>query len=96
MIRELGAISDLQAAEALLANSDCTIGFDATTQEDTHLNSVHITTKANSYVIAADELPGGTAEDYHLHICESVDNLEWYQLPKLKKSVKGCWSWAIS
>ena len=75
MVRELGAISDLQAAEALLANRDCTIGFDATTQDGTHLNSVHITTKANCYVIAADELPGGTAEDYHLHICESVDNL---------------------
>ena len=40
-----------------------------------HLNSVHITTKANCYVIAADELPGVTAEDYHMHICESVDNL---------------------
>ncbi len=33
MIRELGAISDIQTAEALLVNSHCTLGFDATTQE---------------------------------------------------------------
>ena len=75
MVRELGVISHLQSADALLENRDCTIACDAKTQEGTHLNSVHITTKANCYVIAADELPGGTAENYHLHICESIDNL---------------------
>ena len=60
MARELGAISDLQAAEAFLANRDCTIGFDATTQEGMHLNSVHITTEVNCYVNAADVLPRTT------------------------------------
>ena len=54
MVRELGAISDLQTAEAILGNQDCTLGFDATTQEGIHLNSIHITTQGDSYVITAD------------------------------------------
>ena len=69
MVRELGPISDLQAAEAILENRDCTLELYATTQ-GTHLNSVHITIKANCYVTAADERPGGTTEDYQMHICE--------------------------
>ena len=40
-----------------------------------HINSVHITDKANCYVISVDQLPGGTAEDYHTHICDSVNRL---------------------
>ena len=75
MARELGAISELQTAEAVLANKNCTLGFDATTQEGVHINSVHVTTETNCYSVAVDELPGGTAADYHLHICDSVDNL---------------------
>ena len=64
MARELGIISDFQAAELLLQNQDVTLGFDATTQEGVHINSVHITTKENSHVLAINQLPGGTAEDY--------------------------------
>lgn len=75
MTRELGAISDLQTAEALLTNTHCTLGFDATTQEGIHLNSIHFTTKENCYVVAVDELPGGSAEDYQIHICDSISNL---------------------
>lgn len=75
MTRELGAISDLQTAEALLANTHSTLGFDATTQEGIHLNSIHFTTKENCYVVAVDELPGGSAEDYQIHICDSISNL---------------------
>ena len=51
MARELGVVSDLQAAELLMANSDLTHGFDATTQEGVHINSVHIT---SCNVIAID------------------------------------------
>ena len=54
MARELGVVSDLQAAELLLANSDLTHGFDATTQEGVHINSVHITSKVGCNVIAID------------------------------------------
>ena len=75
MARELGAISELQTAEAVLANKNCTLGFDATTQEGVHINSVHVTTETNCYSVPVDKLPGGTAADYHLHICDSVDNL---------------------
>lgn len=75
MIRELGVISELQTAEIIHANSNLTIGFDATTQEGVHINSIHVTTTSNCYVIAVDQLPGGTAQDYHQHICDSVDNL---------------------
>jgi len=75
MVRELRAISDRQTAETILGNWDCTLGFDATTQEGIHLNSIHITTQGDCYVIAADKLAGGTAEDYHIHFCDSIDNL---------------------
>ena len=75
MVRELGAISDFQTAEAILEKKDCTLGFDATTQEGVHLNSIHVTTETTCYVVAADELPGGTAEDYFHHIDDSVTNL---------------------
>ena len=74
MAQELGTISKLQTAEVTLNNSHCTLGFDATTQE-VHVNSIHITTKSDCFVVAVDELPGATAEDYCLHISNSVDNL---------------------
>ena len=73
--RELGSISELQAAEMLLSTKDVTLGFDATTQEGTHINSIHFTTKNESFSVAIDELPGGTAEDYANHIIKSVDSL---------------------
>ena len=58
MAREIGVIADLQAAEALNNNNHLTIGFDATTQEGVHLNSIHVTTESHCYVLAIDELPG--------------------------------------
>lgn len=75
MVRELGTIAELQTAEAILDNADCTIGFDATTQEGTHINSVHVTTIKDCYGASIDELPGGTAKDYSDHICETINNL---------------------
>ena len=75
MARELGIISDFQAAELLLKNEDVTLGFDAMTQEGVHINSVHITTKENSHALAIHQLPGGTAEDYELHINETIDSI---------------------
>lgn len=68
--------SELKAAEAILTNKDVTLGFDAaTTQEGRHVNSVHIATKDSCFVLAIDELPGGTAEDFANHICQAVDNI---------------------
>ena len=75
MARKLGVLSELQTAEVILNNSNCTLGFDATTQEEVHVNSIHITTKSDCFVVAVDELPGATAEDYCLHISNSFDNL---------------------
>ena len=75
MTRELGVIADLQTAEAILQHPHVTLGFDATTQEGVHVNSIHVTTTSNCYVIAVDELPGGTAVDYSQHICGSIDHL---------------------
>ena len=74
MARELGIIASLQTAEAIIRNRHVTLGFDATTQ-GVHINSIHITTEASCYVVAVNELPGGTAIDYADHICESIDNL---------------------
>ncbi|XP_065639645.1 uncharacterized protein LOC136072368 [Hydra vulgaris] len=75
MARELGSISELQAAEWAISNSQLTLGFDATTQEGVHINSVHFTSKDKCLVIALDQCPGGTADDYENHICRAVDHL---------------------
>eukprot|EP00745_Piridium_sociabile_P031362 TRINITY_DN51909_c0_g1_i1.p1 TRINITY_DN51909_c0_g1~~TRINITY_DN51909_c0_g1_i1.p1 ORF type:complete len:176 (-),score=30.14 TRINITY_DN51909_c0_g1_i1:226-753(-) len=75
MARELGVISDLQAAQVAVSTADLTLGFDATTQDGIHMNSIHFTTESDCFVIAIDQLAGGTAQDYESHICESVDHL---------------------
>ena len=51
MTRQLGLICNLQAAEVLSANGNCTHGFDATTQEGVHINEIHITTKMECHVL---------------------------------------------
>ena len=75
MARELGVISEIQTAEAILRNKHVTLGFNATTQEGVHINSVHVTTVSSCYVIAIYELPGGTAVDYSEYVCQSIDNI---------------------
>ncbi|XP_029113602.1 uncharacterized protein LOC114912179 [Scleropages formosus] len=75
MVQELGVISQLQTAEMILANNNVTLGFDATTQEGTHVNEIHFSTEHDSMSAAVDELAGGTAEDYCNHICQTVDDL---------------------
>ena len=75
MTRELGSISDLQAAEAIMANKNTTLGFDATMQEGQHVNSSHVTPENSCYAVAVDEPPGGTAQDHSAHICDSIENL---------------------
>ena len=73
MARELGVLSDIIAAEALMEKEDLTIAFDATTQEGMHVNSIHVTSKDECFVLAVDQLPGGKAEDYQLHLCDATD-----------------------
>ena len=63
MTRELGVISDLQVGELLMSSDNLTLGFDATTQEGFHINSVHVTSKDNCCDILVDQLADGTAED---------------------------------
>ena len=75
MAQKLGVVAELQTAEVILVNNNCTLGFDATTQEGVHLNSIHVTTKSNCYAVAVDELAGGTADDYYQNIVQSIDNL---------------------
>jgi hypothetical protein len=41
--REHGSIPDLQAAEWAMHNNNPTLGFDATTQESVHINSINLT-----------------------------------------------------
>ena len=59
MARELGIVSDFQAAEMLMKEEILTLGFDATTQEGVHVNSVHVTSQEECHVIDLDQLPGG-------------------------------------
>jgi len=74
MARELGAIAEMQTATTILRSDNVTIGFDATTQEGVHVNSIHFTTQDCS-VAAVDQLPGGTAADYAEHIMDTVNRL---------------------
>ena len=91
MARELGVVADLQAAELLMTNANVTLGFDSTTQEGVHINSVHITTKDGCNVIAIDQLAGGTAEDYARHVDDSVKRLaEVYAAIHVKAEFEAC------
>ena len=75
MAREIGIIASYQAAEFMLESKNLTLSFDATTQEGVHVNSVHVTSKDQCLIIAVDELPGGTADDYANHVNDSIDHL---------------------
>jgi len=73
--RELGTLSESQAATTILASDNVTVGFDATTQEGVHVNTIHFTTNTQCCVAALDQLPGGTAADYADHVLDKVDRL---------------------
>ena len=73
MAREIGIIAAFQAATFIIKNSNLTVGFDATTQNGVHVNSIHVTSKETCLIVALDELPGGTSEDYENHRTESID-----------------------
>jgi hypothetical protein len=75
MTLELGVLSDLQAAQTLHDTNNVTLGFDSTTQEGYHINSVHITTVEKCLIVSIEQLPGGTAADYANHVISSVDHL---------------------
>ena len=75
MARKLGAIAELQTARVVLASNNVTLGFDVTTHEEIHINSIHFTTTDTCVAAAVDDLPGGTAEDYAQHICDTIDSL---------------------
>ncbi|QQP58183.1 Uncharacterized protein FKW44_003417, partial [Caligus rogercresseyi] len=75
MVRELGILADLQTAEFIMENNKVTVGFDTTTQEHIHINSIHFTSDKGCMSAAVDELPGGTAVDYSLHISSTLNHL---------------------
>ena len=75
MARELGAISELQVAETVVSTENVTLGFDATTEDGVHVNSIHFTTKEQCLTAAVDELAGSTGSDYANHITQTVDTL---------------------
>ena len=75
MAQELDVIADLKAAETLMNIEDLTLGFDATTQDGIHINSIHMISKTDCEVLPIDELPGGTEIDFSDHITSTVDHL---------------------
>ena len=75
MVVELGLISDFQVAALLYNSRNVTIAFDATTQDDTHVNEIHATTNEKCLVMSLEELAGWTAKDYANHIIKSVEHL---------------------
>ena len=68
MAIELGVISDLHSAEFLYSMQGLTLCFDSTTQEGIHINVISIHQGHDEYVLALDELAGGTAQDYSNHM----------------------------
>uniref|UniRef100_UPI00358E1E6C uncharacterized protein n=1 Tax=Myxine glutinosa TaxID=7769 RepID=UPI00358E1E6C len=59
----------------MMNTGNLTVGFDVTTQEGIHMNSIHVTTEDRCFVLAIDQLAGGTAEDYADHICFAVEEI---------------------
>ena len=47
-----------------------------------------MTTESSCYAVAVDELPGGTAQDYSSHICDSTENLACFHDADQKESKK--------
>ena len=75
MARELGIASDYVVANFLLTNKSMTLGFDATTRNGVHINSIHLTSPSACYIMAVDHLVGGTSQDYACHIDASIDQV---------------------
>ena len=77
MAKELGTLADLQTAETILQNENCTVGWDATELSGSHINAVHVAVKPNDSVrtyhtLSIAGLPGGKTGDYAAHITVSV------------------------
>ena len=90
--RELLIIADLKSATFLYSNKHLTLGFDATTKEGgTHFNEIHVTSSEKQTdahgrvtsskkiydVLSIEELPRGTALDYHEHIVTCIGHLAY-------------------
>jgi hypothetical protein len=75
MALELGIWSDFFVAQYLVSTANVTLGFDSTTQQGVHVNSIHLTGNGKCRVISLDRLPGGTAIDYSDHVLASINRL---------------------
>lgn len=62
-------------AGVILSNKNTIIAFNVTTQDRKHTNEIHFTTRNLCVSAAVDELPGGSAEDYSNHICQTLYNM---------------------
>ena len=81
------------SAETLLNNDNITLGFDATTQAGTHINSVHVTDYPSAcQLLGFDELAGDTAEDYAGDINDTIERINVFiancTMLTLKKIIK--------
>uniref|UniRef100_A0A0K2TS21 Uncharacterized protein n=1 Tax=Lepeophtheirus salmonis TaxID=72036 RepID=A0A0K2TS21_LEPSM len=86
MARELGNIYSLQAAEFLFSNSNVTLGFYATNQEDVHINSIHLTGRDKCFSFAVKEQNDCTGDDYTKHISSTIN--EDYNFNKIRNAIK--------
>ena len=72
MTGELGFLADVQTVEDILTSSGCTLKFDATTQDDIHVNCIMLNTRNANHLVSIKHLAGGTAIDYAEHVIEAV------------------------
>ena len=80
MARELGVLSDIQSADALLHSPSSGIAWDATDLHGRHVNEIHVVTGGSDeqphkyHCLSIGQLPGGTTNDYTAHIATALDD----------------------
>ena len=72
---ELGVICDVHSCQRLLASDFPTLGWDATSLDGHHVNTIHFQEGPKSSVLSITTLAGGTAVDYVDHITTMLTDI---------------------
>lgn len=75
MAYEMSIFCFVQATDVLLKSPCATLGWDATSIDQFHINAIHIETPEQKFTLSIAALPGGKAVDYVCHISQTVDKM---------------------
>ena len=56
-------------------SNTATLAFDATSLKGEHLNAIHFCSAEEILTASVARVPGGKAEDYANHVCNTIDDL---------------------